>query len=213
MKNKKAFTLVELLVVISIIALLMAILIPALSRAKELAKRVVCANNMKQLGYAWIMYAENNDNFLVSAWTGERASPVFKNKTMKPWVYHASNQYTVELQEQQVKKGLLYEYIKDIDCFSCPTAPKNEIRTYSIVDPMNGAQIDNAPDEVMVWNLITLKRPAERTVFADEGRPGSWEGGPSNESWTIFYKLKEWWDDIPMRHGYGTNWNFADGHV
>ena len=59
MRHKtKAFTLIELLVVIAIIALLMAVLMPALSRAREQGKRAVCLNNVKQLTFAWIMYAD-----------------------------------------------------------------------------------------------------------------------------------------------------------
>ena len=61
MRNRKGFTLIELLVVIAIIALLMAILIPVLHRAREQGKRAVCLNNTKTLVLAWIMYAEAND--------------------------------------------------------------------------------------------------------------------------------------------------------
>ncbi|MFC1764264.1 type II secretion system protein, partial [Planctomycetota bacterium] len=57
MYKSKAFTLIELLVVIAVIAVLMAILMPALSRAREQGKRAVCLNNLKQLSFAWIMYA------------------------------------------------------------------------------------------------------------------------------------------------------------
>lgn len=58
--KKKAFTLIELLVVITIIALLVSILMPALSKAKEQAKIILCANNLKQQGLATIMYAQAN---------------------------------------------------------------------------------------------------------------------------------------------------------
>ena len=59
--NNKGFTLIELLVVIAIIALLLAILMPSLKKAKELGQRVVCLNSVRQLTLAWRMYANDND--------------------------------------------------------------------------------------------------------------------------------------------------------
>jgi len=83
-KRIRGFTLIELLVVIAVIAVLMAILMPALQRAKEQGKRAVCMGNLKQLGLAWIMYADENDSKIVSGdagiWNADGA------KREDPWV-------------------------------------------------------------------------------------------------------------------------------
>jgi prepilin-type N-terminal cleavage/methylation domain-containing protein/prepilin-type processing-associated H-X9-DG protein len=65
--GKRGFTLIELLVVIAIIAILAAMLLPALSRAKQKAKRIVCVNHLKQLALATVVYVTDNENYYPSS--------------------------------------------------------------------------------------------------------------------------------------------------
>ncbi|MHC4386349.1 MAG: type II secretion system protein, partial [Planctomycetota bacterium] len=72
--RKKGFTLIELLVVIAIIAMLLAILMPALSKVKKIAQRVICGTNLKGLGTAQMVYAQDyNDDYTVQSGRGKHA--------------------------------------------------------------------------------------------------------------------------------------------
>ncbi|MCM8525606.1 MAG: type II secretion system GspH family protein [Lentisphaeraceae bacterium] len=66
---KRFFTLIELLVVVAIIGILASLLMPALSQAREKAKEAVCSSQLKQVGYAMYLYAEDNADTIVQGWT------------------------------------------------------------------------------------------------------------------------------------------------
>jgi prepilin-type processing-associated H-X9-DG protein/prepilin-type N-terminal cleavage/methylation domain-containing protein len=110
-KNGKAFTLVELLVVISIISVLMGFLIAALSASREQARQVICGSNIRQLAMANCAYAnENNGNYVLAA------SDILSNIKLHRW-YGARDNTTDPYDNT---KGPLAPYLKEV-CLKCPT--------------------------------------------------------------------------------------------
>ena len=110
-----AFTLVELLVVIAVIALLISILIPALSRAREQANKVKCLSNLRQLGMAFVMYAgDNKQLFPFHADIGGMFA--------EDWIYWE--------QQRDPKRSAVAKYIGNINpgAFRCPSDRLNRPR-------------------------------------------------------------------------------------
>jgi prepilin-type N-terminal cleavage/methylation domain-containing protein/prepilin-type processing-associated H-X9-DG protein len=205
LKHKhQGFTLIELLVVVAIIALLMGILMPALSRVREIGKRSVCLGNLKQLSLAWILYADENDQKICIASPGGQG-----------WVGSTSSQGAIPLsperQREEISRGSLWPYIKNTESYKCPTGLRGEYVTYSIMDSMNGATagLNNAglkKKGVYIKNKNDLARTSERLVFLDEG----WA---TPNSFTVYYWQEAWWDEPPVRHGEGCTFAFADNHT
>jgi prepilin-type N-terminal cleavage/methylation domain-containing protein/prepilin-type processing-associated H-X9-DG protein len=200
MNKRRGFTLIELLVVIAIIAILMAILMPALNRAKEQGKRAACLNNLRQLGLAWTLYADDNNEKIINGNTSTGSY----NKDGTCWVYWPGRSASEKERIQGIESGLLFSYVPNIKLYKCPTGVRGEVVTYAIVDAMNGYDAIPGAEGHIIKNRSQIVRPGERMVFLDEGRL-------SPASWTIWYDQERWWDQITARHGDGTNVSFADG--
>jgi len=232
MHKAKGFTLIELLVVIAIIAVLMAILMPSLNRAREQGKRAACLNNLKQLGLAWIAYAGDNDDRIMNGEAefnqgalGQTTMTLpTRHKGEKWWVgtdcvngYMTGVKLSQEQQWNAIRTGAMFPFVPELKVFRCPTGVRGEMRTYTITDAMNGLYRDGTHNadvgirvgRTMTWvkktTEVSVPGPSYRLVFLDEGRV-------TPDSYATWYNQAKWWDPPHSRHGDGTNVAFVDGH-
>jgi prepilin-type N-terminal cleavage/methylation domain-containing protein/prepilin-type processing-associated H-X9-DG protein len=228
--KSKGFTLIELLVVIAIIAILMAILMPSLNRAREQGKRASCLSNLKQLQLAWIAYAGDNDDRIVNGEayaSGDGLAPVPTSGIHageRWWAgddcasdYMTGGKLLKEVQLQAIRAGALFPFVPAEKLYACPTGVRGEMRTYTITDAMNGLRRDGTytgnvgkmVGRTVLWvkktTEVTVPNPSNRIVFLDEGRV-------TPDSYATHYLNARWWDPPHVRHADGTNVSFVDGH-
>ncbi len=224
MKSKKAFTKKDLVTVLCCVVFLLisigAIGNGGYERARELGRRSVCLSNLKQLTLAWLIYADENKDKLVNgaAGIGRKKDKVVVDKawTGKDWAddYKEGGRLDPNEQKEAIKAGTLWPYCKNLKIYHCPSGYRRDIRTYSIVDSINGAPQPGNPmgrgpkevmDKLIIKERMQIRRPGRRLVFIDVGwvTPGSF---------AVHYLKELWWDPAPVLHGDGMNVSFADGH-
>ena len=225
-RQRKAFTLIELLVVISIIALLLSIMMPSLGKIKEKAKNLICSTNMKSLVLVWTLYANDNDDQMVSAmtyshywesWGGEKWDWVYPPFYLDgsepiPW-NHTNYNPTLDERKEGIKQGALYPYYEDPELLHCVSDKSlgNNYRSYSIPDCMGGNEGDGRYGGfwTMHRKVSNVTRAGEKYVFLEEADTRGFNMGP----YCLDLDADRWWDPLTVWHAGASSFGFADGHA
>ena len=184
--KKRAFTLVELLVVIGIIALLISILLPALGRAQEQSKRILCLNNHKQLILATRMYADEWKNALPFVNSNSRETG--GGWTAPGWLYWAARGKSNP--DDHLQHGVLWKYLRNVKIYRCPfdVEPYQDITHKLTSYCMNVSMVTNT-QPYMPYKINQFKSDDILFWEADERR-AIWNDGTNHHN-----------EGITARHG------------
>jgi len=235
-RNQKSFTLIELLVVIAIIAILAAMLLPALSKSKSQALTAACLNNLRQLGICWHSYTLDNNDLLAPNNSVNVLPPIPPLLQGASWALAVPN-------EENVKQGLLYRYNQSSGIYRCP-ADRSTLaydasgnydreaganggtgdprsRSYNMSLSVNGLPDFDAfisANIPMFSKLSSIRKPNLDAclVFIDENASTMMDsqfGIPTQAFPGLPPTPDHWWDQPANRHNQGGNLSFADGHA
>ncbi len=210
------FTLLELLAVVATIATLAALLLPVLTKAKIKAQRTGCVSNLRQLGYAWMMYKDDNNDILAESY------PVNNGNV---WVQGDMTKADEAGDPDLIRRGKLYSYNESLAIYRCPADKGVRIegkvtptlRSYSMNcfmgarDPKVGAIPSTAGSYVPFYSTYPeIPRPSQLWVLLDEDERSI------NDGFFVTDPTGKIWFDFPAnsghRHNYSFALNFADGH-
>jgi len=223
-----AFTLIELLVVIAIIAILAALLLPALARAREKSWTVGCLNNLKQLATCWHLYVLDNQDLLPPNNSVSFIGGGIWTSNISWCPDHADT----DTNTTDLRSGVLFPYNTSVAIYHCP-ADKSTVldaagrptaqlrnRSYNMSQSANGypeymmlPPPINAP--LPAWKKFSEIRqpiPSQLFVFIDENPNTMLDSQFGNPVGMPYYGA-EWWDMPSDRHNQGGCLSFADGHV
>jgi prepilin-type N-terminal cleavage/methylation domain-containing protein/prepilin-type processing-associated H-X9-DG protein len=210
--SRSGFTLIELLVVIAIIAILAALLLPVLAKAKDKANTITCINNLKQLQLGWTCYLpDNNDLMPPNNW--DHVGGDFAGSTVESWVVGNARDATPD----NIQRGVQFKYNPALGSYHCPSdystvtgGGRLRCRSYSLECYLGGYdQIDGSGRYKIKGSALTSPAPCNVFMFIDEDNQ-SIEDGTLAIQGAPFSN----WSNLPgSRHNNGTTLSFADGHA